>query len=259
MTWLGHSTVVLHVAGRTILTDPVLGPGIGPVRRRTGLAEVDLAATEAVLISHLHHDHLDLPSLRRLDRTTRIVVPRYGGRLLRSEGFVDVVEVEAGNATNVGDVEVRAVPAFHDGRRHPFGPTAPALGFVVHGEDTVYFAGDTDIFPGMADIAADRELDLAILPVGGWGPTLRGGHMDGPRAAAALTLLRPRMAVAVHWGTLWPIGLAGFRRDRFEEPAREFFEEALRVAPDVTIVPLEPGGSFDIDAAATTEAVDDRS
>ena len=86
----------------------------------------------------------------------------------------------------------------------PFASMARAQ-TAAKGGDTVYFAGDTDIFPGMADLASD--LDLAILPIGGWGPTLRGGHMDPTTAASSLRLLRPRTAVAVHWGTLWPMGL----------------------------------------------------
>ena len=108
----------------------------------------------------------------------------------------------------------------------------------------MYFAGDTDLFPGMADIASD--LDLAILPVGGWGPTLRSGHLDPITAAAALTLLRPRVAIAVHWGTLWPIGMSRVRRYRFEEPGGRFIEAAKRVAPTVTVPALLPGDEFEL-------------
>ena len=85
----------------------------------------------------------------------------------------------------------------------------------------------------MAELAGD--LDLALIPVGGWGPTLRGGHMDPTRAAEALALLRPRIAVAIHWGTLWPFGMGRIRRDRFEEPARRFIAEAARLAPSVSV------------------------
>ena len=143
-----------------------------------------------------------------------------------------------------GDVRVRVVHAAHDGRRMPFGPAAPALGFVLEGGDTVYFAGDTDIFPGMADLASD--LDLAILPIGGWGPTLRGGHMDPTTAASSLRLLRPRTAVAVHWGTLWPMGLGRVRRHRFDDPGERFIEAAGITAPDVAIPPLMPGDPYEL-------------
>jgi L-ascorbate metabolism protein UlaG (beta-lactamase superfamily) len=242
--WLGHSTVVLETGGLRLLTDPVLRAGIVPIRRRPELVDHDLDAIDAVLISHLHHDHLDLPSMRLLPPGVRVIVPAGASRLLRSSGFADVTELGVGDSTSLGDTVIQAVHARHNGRRIPFGPSAPALGFVIEGDHSIYFAGDTDIFPEMAELAPD--LDLAILPVGGWGPTLRGGHMDPVRAAEALTLLRPRAAVAVHWGTLWPIGMSRIRRERFEGPARRFIEEASRVAPDVVIPLLDPGDRFDV-------------
>jgi L-ascorbate metabolism protein UlaG (beta-lactamase superfamily) len=211
-----------------------------------------------VLISHLHHDHLDLPSMRLLRRETPVIAPTGAGPLLRSNGFDDVTELDPGGSTTVGATTIEAVPARHGGRRLPFGPSGPALGFRIRGEHEVYFAGDTNVFPEMAELAGD--LDLALIPVGGWGPTLRGGHMDPTRAAEALTLLRPRIAVAIHWGTLWPIGLSRVRRDRFEEPARRFIAEAARVAPSVSVPLLDPGDQLEIPARGvavrTTAALD---
>ena len=244
LRWLGHSTVVLETGGQRLLTDPVLRTGIGPIRRRPELVDHDLDAIDAVLISHLHHDHLDLASMRLLRREIRVIVPAGAGRLLRSSGFAEVTELDEGQSTTLGDTVIRAVHARHSGRRIPFGPSAPALGFVIEGEHSIYFAGDTDIFPEMAELSPD--LDLAILPVGGWGPTLSGGHMDPVRAAEALTLLRPRAAVAIHWGTLWPVGMSRVRRERFEDPARRFIEEASRIAPDVLIPLLDPGDRFEV-------------
>ena len=240
VSWIGHATVLIETGGRRILTDPVLGAGIGPVRRRTTGKPIDLDAIDAVLISHLHHDHLDLPSLRRVGQDVTLVVPIGAGDLMRTNGFEVVRELGQGDGTDIGGVAIEAVYALHSGRRVPTGLVAPALGFLLRSEHLIYFAGDTDLFPEMADLAAG--IDLAILPVGGWGPTLRGGHMNPVRAAAALTLLRPRAALPVHWGTLWPVGMGAVRRSRFEEPARQFQDEASRVAPDVVVSSVEPGG-----------------
>lgn len=244
LRWFGHATVRLELDDVQFLFDPFLAGGVGPVRRRRKSPDLDVAPVDAVLVSHAHQDHLHLASLRQLDRSTTLVVPRNTGRLVRAQGFDDVHEVDVGDELTVRGVRVRTVPAAHDGRRMPFGPAAPAVGYVLDGDERVYFAGDTDLFPGMADLAGD--LDLAILPIGGWGPTLRSGHMDPTTAAAALRLLRPRTAVAVHWGTLWPVGMGRVRRHRFEASGDRFIEEAQVTAPDVTIPVLLPGDSFEV-------------
>ena len=251
LRWLGHATVRLEMSGKRFLFDPLLAGGIGPVRRRGKSPDPDVLPVDAVVISHAHQDHLHLASLRQIDRSAVVVLPRGAGRLARRQGFDDVRELGVDEATTVGDVRIRAVPAAHDGRRIPFGPVAPALGYVLEGEDRVYFAGDTDLFPGMADLGSD--LDLAIVPIGGWGPTLRSGHLDPTTAASALRLLRPRAAVAVHWGTLWPLGLGRVRRHRFEGPGERFIEAARETAPDVVIPRLLPGDTFELPAATPAE------
>ncbi|HET9084482.1 MAG TPA: MBL fold metallo-hydrolase [Candidatus Limnocylindrales bacterium] len=244
LRWFGHATVRLELDDVQFLFDPFLVGGIGPVRRRRKSPDLEVAPVDAVLVSHAHQDHLHLGSLRQLDRSTTLVVPRNTGRLVRAQGFEDVHEVDAGDELTIGSVRVRTVPAAHDGRRMPFGPAAPAVGYVLDGNERVYFAGDTDLFPEMADLAGD--LDLAILPIGGWGPTLRSGHLNPTTAAAALRLLRPRTAVAVHWGTLWPVGMGRVRRHRFHESGDRFIEEAQATAPEVMIPVLAPGDSFEV-------------
>ena len=128
-------------------------------------------------------------------------------------------------------------------RRNPFGAPTAALGFVVNGRNRIYFAGDTDLFDGMADFA---PLDVALLPVWGWGPSLGHGHMDPARAARALTMLSPRLAIPIHWGTLYPAGLGWFRPRLLTEPPRRFARHAAELAPDVDVQVLEPGESLDL-------------
>ena len=237
--WLGHATVRIELDGIRILTDPTIRERIGPLDRkvppisRSAIERIDL-----VLISHLHQDHLDLPSLRRLG-DPRLIVPAGSGDIFRAAGHRDVDEFSPGDRTTHGSVSIEVVRAVHSGFRPPFGPTAPALGFVVADHrHRIYFPGDTSIYPEMADI---HDLDLALLPVWGWGPNLRGGHMDPNMAAEALTLLRPRRAVPIHWGTFWPKTLDRLRPDRLRLPGREFREAARRQAPGVKIDVLRPG------------------
>jgi L-ascorbate metabolism protein UlaG (beta-lactamase superfamily) len=205
-----------------------------------------LRGIDLVLISHLHWDHLDVPSLRALGMDTPIVVPAGAGPWLRGIGFDDVREMAVGDEVAVGGVALRAVEAHHSAFRPPVGPTAPPLGYVVRGSRSVYFAGDTDMFDGMADLAdlanLGETIDVALLPVWGWGPVLgRGRHLDPRRAAQALQLIRPRAAVPIHWGTYWPHALGRVFPERLVEPPAAFVEYASELAPDVRMLPTAVG------------------
>jgi L-ascorbate metabolism protein UlaG (beta-lactamase superfamily) len=191
----------------------------------------DLANVDAALVSHVHYDHLDRPSLRRLGADVTLVVPVGARRLLR--GFSDVREVDVGDEVRFGDVTVHATPAEHRSARLAL-RSAPALGFLVSGSRRLYFAGDTDLFEGMAGLAG--SLDVALLPVAGWGPKVGPGHLDPERAAHALRLLRPRLAVPIHWGTL---SLA--HRKTSSDPPEEFRRHAAELAPGVEVRVVEPG------------------
>jgi L-ascorbate metabolism protein UlaG (beta-lactamase superfamily) len=194
------------------------------------------AGVDGVLISHSHFDHLDLPSLARLERSVRVVVPRGAGILVRRRGFGDVVEVEEGDELELGTLRVRAVPADHDAARRPLGVRAQPVGYVVRGSRSVYFAGDTDLFAGMDEL---RPVDVAVLPVAGWGPTLPPGHLNPRSAAEALVLLRPALAVPVHWGT-YRTPLAPPPDDAAPQA---FVRAAAELAPDVEVRVLQIGQS----------------
>jgi len=243
LRFLGHSTVRLEIAGRVVLTDPVLTGVVGGlVRVAPPLDRAAWDGVDLVLISHLHGDHLHLPSLRLLGCDVPVVVPRGAGAWLRRRGFTAVTELDVGQRLADGDLRVTAVPALHSGHRwgprFTHGPQAPALGHVVEGPGArVYVAGDTDLHPGMRELG---PVDIAVLPVWGWGPNLGPGHLDPLRAAEAVTTVRPRLALPVHWGTLAVPGLARTRRMRrlLVDPPREF---ADAVGGAATVAVTEPG------------------
>ena len=239
LQWLGHATVLLEDRAR-ILTDPVLTSHVAHLRRRGGPVPEPLAApVDLVVISHLHLDHLHAPSLRLLDAGTPVLVPRGGGRLLRRTGL-EVVEVAVGDVVPVGDATVTVVPAVHVTSRWPGSPVrADTVGYVVRGEGTTYFAGDTSLFPGMADVAASP--DVALLPVGGWGPSRGAHHMDPADAATCLATLGASVAVPIHYGTLWPWGMTRVRNRLFADPGREFAARASALAAQVDVRVLAPG------------------
>ncbi|MFF5449189.1 MBL fold metallo-hydrolase [Streptomyces sp. NPDC012888] len=242
VTWWGHATCTVEDSGVRLLTDPLFARRLAHLRRRRGaLPPPEAAVADVVLVSHLHADHLHLPSLARLAPGTRLVVPRGTCRALPALARVAVVrglrvtEVVPGEVVRVSDgVRVRAVSARHDGRRLPFGPrSSPALGYVVEGSALTYFAGDTGPFDAMADEVG--PVDVALLPVGGWGPYLGPGHLDAARAAAVVAALAPAAAVPVHYGTYWPVGMDAVRPHEFHAPGVEFERLAGRAAPKVAV------------------------
>lgn len=241
ITFLGHSTVLIELAGLRILTDPVLFDRIGLLRRVPNPLDASLhTGIDLVLLSHLHRDHFDLPSLRLLGSHVRLVVPYGAARLLRTSGFARVDELAPGDRLEIGGLAVSATPAAHGGYRPPLGPLAQAIGFLLEAEGhRLYFAGDTDLFPAMADLAPG--LDVALLPVWGWGPSLGTGHLDPRRAAQALGLLRPRFAVPIHWGTLWPFGFGRVRPGRLADPPLEFAAHALALQAPARVLVTAPG------------------
>jgi L-ascorbate metabolism protein UlaG (beta-lactamase superfamily) len=241
-TYVGHATVLLDLDGTRLLTDPVLRPRVGPLIRHGPLPAPHLiAGVDAVLISHLHHDHADLASLRRLGREIPLLIPPGSRGFFERHGFRDNTELAPGETSDVGNVTVRAVEARHDGGRRRGAAEVEPIGFLVEGSRAVYFAGDTDLFDGMKDLSPG--LDLALLPVWGWGPTLGAGHLDPEAAARAVALLSPRLAIPIHWGTLYPFGLARLRPGRLRLPAQEFTVRARELAPQVETRVLSPGES----------------
>ena len=239
MTYVGHATVLVELDGAKLLTDPLLRRRVTHLRRESE-PEIDgLEDLDAVLISHAHHDHLHLRSLSRLNRSIQIVVPKGLGRLVERRGFQSVVEVEEENALTVGAISIRATRAVHAGKRQPGWRSGPALGYVIEGSSSIYFAGDTDLFDEMDGLVED--LDVALLPIWGWGPSLgRGMHLDPRSAAEALQMLRPRIAVPIHWGTYRPLHMSA--RSKFlSDPAETFVNEASELAPEVEVKVLQPG------------------
>ena len=228
LTFVGHATVLIELDGQRMLTDPLLRSRVWHVRRQIAAA-VSVGAVDVVLISHGHYDHLDLPSLKLLGTDALAVAPRGLGGVLRRRGF-RVEEVSPGDEVEVGAVTIQATPALHPGRR--LLTAAPAVGYVIRGSASVYFAGDTGLFPELETIGAPG-IDVALLPVWGWGLKLDDQHLDPEQAADAARLLKPGLAIPVHWGTYGSRGA-----DVSRAPAERF---AAACGDDVEVRILEPG------------------
>ena len=251
VTWIGHGTALVELDGVRLLTDPLLRDRVAHLRRHVPPPPADaLRDIDAVLLTHLHRDHLDLPSLRRVGRAVPLVVPRGGGRLLLRRGFDAVREIAPGEEIAVGALTVPATEARHHGGRGVVGAHGPALGYVIAGSRRIYHAGDTDLFDGMRAIGA-TGLDLALVPIWGWasrlgpGPPRPAARGPGARAAGAA------QAVPIHWGT-YTVGPAARPPPRYlRAPLEPFLAAARELAP--------PRWPYRARARAVTRAVSQRS
>ncbi len=244
VAFAGHSTVLVELDGARVLIDPLFRSALLHLQRHAPHVDLERwGSPDVVLISHSHMDHLDKRSLKLVDKSARVVVPRDCVRLMRGLGFDDVNGVAAGDTVAAAGLSVHAVPAEHGGSRMPWNAPAETIGFVVSGSQTFYYAGDTDLFDGMAQLAG--SLDLALLPVWGWGPKLGEGHLDPDRAAEAAAMLEPRVAVPVHWGGYLPAGMARRRPELLTEPPRRFRRIVEAAGLSSTRVELiEPGSEI---------------
>ncbi len=245
VTYVGHSTVLIATDGVRLLTDPILRGRVAHLRRKGTVPAEALEDIDAVLISHMHMDHLDPPSIQRLGTDVPLVVPRGAAALLRRKRFRRITELAEGEDVTIGGVTITATHADHEGDRLPFGASAPAVGYRIAGQRSAYFAGDTDLFDSMDEIGRGG-LDVALLPIAGWGPKLPPGHLTPATAAEALVRLRPGVAIPIHWGTLAPMTSRAGAAGHSDQPATAFVAQAAELAPGVEVRVLAPGESTEI-------------
>ena len=239
VTWLGHATADVSLGGVRVLTDPVLRDRVAHLRRHSDAAVLAPGSIDAVVRSHLHHDHLDIPSLRRLPAGTPLIVPKGSAKLVARAAPGDVVEMVPGDEIDVNGMRITAVSADHRPNRTLRRVSGQPIGFVLEKDGgVVYFPGDTDLHEMMADLPAP---DVALLPIWGWGRTLGPGHLDPQRAAQAAALLRAGMVLPIHWGTFAPVALRSAAPEWLSKPADEFRTAMDRHSPDTVVSLVLPG------------------
>lgn len=216
VTWLGHSTVLLELSGRRILTDPVWGKrasparGIGPKRfQPVPVALANLPPLDLVVVSHDHYDHLDYPTIRALSRSSVPFVTSLGvGAHLEAWGVSAdrVTELDWWERADFfgGEIVVTAAPAQHFSGRSPTTRNHTLWSSVVleGGGHRVYFGGDSGLSTGFAEIGQRfRPFDLVMLEIGAYHPAWANIHLGPVNALAALGELGGGPLLPIHWGT----------------------------------------------------------
>jgi L-ascorbate metabolism protein UlaG (beta-lactamase superfamily) len=214
-TLVNHSTVLLQQHGSNVLTDPIWSERAGPVswagprrRRQPGVAFENLPSIDAVLISHNHYDHLDLPTLRRLAarENSTFIVPIGVARLLRSQNIGPAHELDWGGSLSLQGLTIHCVPAMHFSARGIFDRNKTLwCGYLIEcQEKLVYFAGDTAFGAHFAQIREKfGSPHLALLPIGAYEPRwfMSPVHMAPDEAIRAHEILAARTSIGIHHGT----------------------------------------------------------
>ncbi len=210
--WIGHSTVLIRVDGFTILTDPVLytrvGIKIGPwtvglkrlVQPAIRLAE--LPVPDLILLSHAHMDHLDRPSLRKLEnRGTTVITAANTSDLMRANRYSSVHELKWGEARQAGPANVRAFEVKHWGARAHTDIHRGYNGYLIEaGPYRIVFGGDTAYTDLFRKVRSSKPVDLAIMPIGAYDPWIYA-HCNPEQALAMADQAGAEFVLPVHHRT----------------------------------------------------------
>ena len=206
ITWLGHASFLVQLDGVSLLVDPALMPTLfGGLQRNVapGVPIEELPPIDAVLVTHNHYDHLDLPTIERVHAP---VIAGLGLERWFRDRNIFATELGWWSSTTVRGVRITFVPSQHWSRRGLFDTNRTLWGgFVIEGtRATIYHSGDTAWFDGFAEIGRRFPgIDVALLPIGAYEPAwfMERMHMNPEQALRAFRALGARTLVPMHWGT----------------------------------------------------------
>ncbi len=259
ITFIGHSSFLLQIAGKTVLIDPVFSTRLVVLRRqrRAGVRVAELPPIDLVLLTHAHMDHLDKASLRAVVRATRrlrgytpgsapeVVVPRGVEDLVASMGFARVHRLQWWQSLSAQGLTVTMTPCQHWGARMFRDAHRGYGGYCVAGAGhSVYHSGDTAYFPAFSEIGARLHPQVALLPIGAYFPdTHRSVHTSPEEAVRAFVECGARQMIPMHFGT-FRLG-----REPMEEPVKRLMVEVRRLKIEDKVRVLGEGETLQIASA----------
>ena len=247
LTFIGHSSFFLQMAGRNLLLDPNFARWLFVLKRlrQPGVRVQDLPPIDLVLVTHAHFDHLHRPSLRaivshnrrRYGRTPGIVLPRNVSDLVSDLGFREIIELDWWEESHFGNVTITHVPSRHWGARVLRDQHRGFGGYVLHSRhDSLYHAGDTAYFPGFSEIGERLRPQLALLPIGAYDPpAFRNVHASPADAVRAFLDLRARWLIPMHYGSF------RLSHEPLDEPLRLLAQEARAAGVQHRLLVLQEG------------------
>lgn len=256
VTFIGHSSFFLQIGGRNLLIDPVFATRLVVLRRarRAGVRTNDLPPIDAVLVTHAHMDHMNMPTLRRVARMTRtlsgrapaVVVPWGCEDLVSTLGFSAVISMRWWEQRDLLGLRLTMTPCKHWGARMFSDVHRGYGGFVIDdGRHRVYHSGDTAYFPGFREIGERLRPEVALLPIGAYYPdTYRGVHTSPEEALRGFLDLGARWMIPMHFGT-FPLG-----REPMDEPPMRLMAEARRLGVESKVRILDEGETMRVEEMA---------
>jgi L-ascorbate metabolism protein UlaG (beta-lactamase superfamily) len=215
VTWFGHSSILIEIDGKRVLTDPMWSERaspiswLGPKRWYPPALELrDLPELDAVVISHDHYDHLDYESVRSLDaRGVKFVVPLGVGAHLEYWGVPSarIVELDWWDKAELGELAIVATPARHASGRFLTDKDATLwAGYAFVGpRHRAYYSGDTGLFPALREIGQRLgPFDVTLIEAGQYHRSWPDWHIGPEQAVQAHELLRGEVMLPVHWALL---------------------------------------------------------